>query len=463
MGDAQYVAPDQGLQTRRMWRFSAIVFTLLVLCVGWFLFYDGPPPDDEKMLPRWTMHDPGKPNPWADFLAGLDIPSMSKFDKLFPRVMSRPPGCEPEIRENLALQHLNLAAFDQLLLTDPATWRWPAGEKMTEVAYDTTIIGPPSAVAQMQRFRIHLLKFDGKMEEAVAHSLNLSRFGSGVQSTEGLLHPLFSGLMWQRLGEDALQDVLAGSSASPELLRKTLHQLQAIPLPSRADMQFAHKVEYLTFKNAVQKLDYARLADPVGTYRGSAAAPDPIKQFLYKKNRTLSGRLELDRPVVEALDRDWAEAYAAAIRAGEFSAAYKPKPVRGGIGIYLDPNFGGTSLLAMNIDSSGTLIARAMSVDALKRQTELMLAMRLFELEKGRLPAKLEELVPDYGASIPVDVFTGKAMLWNATLETVYSVGPGGVDDGGAIDPKRPPKGADVGMRYWWSKLPPPPTAATKP
>ena len=81
-------------------------------------------------------------------------------------------------------------------------------------------------------------------------------------------------------------------------------------------------------------------------------------------------------------------------------------------------------------------------------------------MEKGRLPAKLDALVPGYLAAVPEDVFTGKPMRWNAVNEIVYSVGENGMDDGGRIDVKRPHKGADVGMRYWWSK---PPVAAAAP
>jgi hypothetical protein len=67
--------------------------------------------------------------------------------------------------------------------------------------------------------------------------------------------------------------------------------------------------------------------------------------------------------------------------------------------------------------------------------------------------------VPDYLTSVPEDVFTGKPMQWDPVHEVVYSDGPNGVDDRGSINTKRPYKGADVGMSYWWSN---PPSAAPK-
>lgn len=460
MGNVPDHFPSQGRQTPRMWWAIGSVFILLVIAVSWILFYDGPPPDDGKMLPQWTPQEPGKPNPLEVFISGIDNAPLSELFKLPKSVRDRAPGSETALRAHLPRQEGNCNTFDKLMSTDIHTWQWPGAEKLPDARSAFPDFGWLGSVAQMLRCKIHLLKIDGKIEEAVALSLELSRFGAGVQSAEGMLYQSFCGQEWQRHGQEALREVLFEASASPELLRKSLRQMQAIPSSSRDDLQFAYKVEYLKFKNMTRTMTPGQILDTWNRGRGATATKNRLANFFYKRNRTLSTCLELEWPFVEALERSWMEAYATASGARKFSAYHTL--TKGRISPYLDPNFGGTSLL-FTLGDASVIIERAMIADALKRQTELMLALRLFELEKGRLPAKLEDLMPDYMTAIPEDAFTGKPMHWDTAHETVYSIGGNGVDDGGTIDAKRPHKGADVGMRYWWSQLPAPPAAPKKP
>lgn len=45
-------------------------------------------------------------------------------------------------------------------------------------------------------------------------------------------------------------------------------------------------------------------------------------------------------------------------------------------------------------------------------------------LGDGRLPAALQELVPQYIETVPIDPFNDKPMRWNASLQSVYSRRP---------------------------------------
>ncbi|MFO1491512.1 MAG: hypothetical protein U1F77_13235 [Kiritimatiellia bacterium] len=66
--------------------------------------------------------------------------------------------------------------------------------------------------------------------------------------------------------------------------------------------------------------------------------------------------------------------------------------------------------------------------------TRIMLACRLFELEKGRMPDKLEELVPELLPTVPADPFDGKPMRYDARRKVVYAVGPDLIDSGGSTN-----------------------------
>jgi hypothetical protein len=70
--------------------------------------------------------------------------------------------------------------------------------------------------------------------------------------------------------------------------------------------------------------------------------------------------------------------------------------------------------------------------DALLRLLKTDLALRLFRQERGRVPERLDELVPKYLAAIPVDPFSNQPLVYRRgdTDYLLYSVGADGEDNG---------------------------------
>lgn len=79
--------------------------------------------------------------------------------------------------------------------------------------------------------------------------------------------------------------------------------------------------------------------------------------------------------------------------------------------------------------------------------TDAAIAAKRFQMKNGRLPDSLDDLVPDFLPSVPVDPFDGKPMRFTKTKSAVivYSVSNDQNDDGGKID-DRPQ--LDYGTRY---------------
>jgi len=59
----------------------------------------------------------------------------------------------------------------------------------------------------------------------------------------------------------------------------------------------------------------------------------------------------------------------------------------------------------------------------------LALAARIAVLQGRPRPTREKDLVPEYFPAPPLDPFTGKAYLYDATRELFYSPGPDGIDD----------------------------------
>lgn len=72
-----------------------------------------------------------------------------------------------------------------------------------------------------------------------------------------------------------------------------------------------------------------------------------------------------------------------------------------------------------------------------RRMAGTSLAMRLYEVNHGRRPAALPELVPDYLPAVPLDPFDPNdemiRYLPEASPPILYSIGSNGIDDGGAV------------------------------
>jgi hypothetical protein len=82
----------------------------------------------------------------------------------------------------------------------------------------------------------------------------------------------------------------------------------------------------------------------------------------------------------------------------------------------------------------------------------VLLAAERYRLAHGRWPETVENLVPQLLVRSMPDAYYGKPICLRRFADglVVYSVGPDGVDDGGAIDPEPPSEGnRDVGCRLW--------------
>jgi hypothetical protein len=72
-------------------------------------------------------------------------------------------------------------------------------------------------------------------------------------------------------------------------------------------------------------------------------------------------------------------------------------------------------------------------IEATDACAEVAVAMTRFRLDHGAMPARLDDLVPDYLDAVPTDPFDGKPIRLAVKPDRwiIYSVGPDGVDNGG--------------------------------
>ncbi len=89
---------------------------------------------------------------------------------------------------------------------------------------------------------------------------------------------------------------------------------------------------------------------------------------------------------------------------------------------------------------------------ALLRCTVVGLALERYRDETGHWPAGLDDLAPGMLPEVPLDPFDGWPLRYKRLPDgvLVYSIGPDGQDDGGALNRKVPgASGSDLGFRLW--------------
>jgi len=97
-------------------------------------------------------------------------------------------------------------------------------------------------------------------------------------------------------------------------------------------------------------------------------------------------------------------------------------------------------------------VARA---DASRRVAQLAVAVARYQFHERRFPERAEDVIPKgFLQQIPTDPFTGEPLKLKATADgvVVYSVGPDGVDDGGAPLTEGQPQKGDIRVRIGGKK-----------
>ncbi|RBP45098.1 hypothetical protein DES53_10394 [Roseimicrobium gellanilyticum] len=419
---------------------GGLVFLLLGVLAYVILYHDGPPPDDAHLIPTWSERG-SNANPLAVFCKTLVGSSIKDWEKLKSEKRDLDEKSTPEARTFLATHTAEVAAFETLMQTDPATWQWPdaEGTGMYENPFTGRGATEIQALSLVLRSKALQLHEDGRTEEAVALSLQLARMADGLYGAEGASLHLLTAHSTQWGAQATLLKVGKADGVPPAMLREVLQQLGTLKGPSTEQFKKALKVDYAYLKDGIGKFSSREL-------RGIGNLPQHFEflaPWFFKSNQTLTLRVQLDTPVLTALDHGWSSMFSA-IEAREKSteALYEAEQWK----FFIYPNFVGRSAWLHELT-----LPRMRSRWNQHNELRLLLALRLHELEHGSLPDTLGALVPSYLPAVPTDIFSGTPFLWNAKLQVLYTVGKNGKDDGGTIDEERAERGLDWGVKYPWS------------
>ena len=108
---------------------------------------------------------------------------------------------------------------------------------------------------------------------------------------------------------------------------------------------------------------------------------------------------------------------------------------------WLDGNAMGVRLYGILTPAMADVLEQKCKEASAVAATRVLIALKAFKVQKGRLPETLDELVPEYLDAVPLDDFDGKPLRYNAEKKVIYSVGKDLRDDGGMTKEEQ---------KAWW-------------
>jgi hypothetical protein len=260
----------------------------------------------------------------------------------------------------------------------------------------------------------------GSHEKAFETALGLVRLGHAMEDSSG------GAINW-----------LTGSAAKIMGLRQLQAVVRRAVLPSAQFMTYLADLEPYGpngsgFTNAL-KLDYelwllnlrsmpatiATSTNALSATLGSVFASATV----FNLNRTMRMFADGNRAVLSAFERSY--------RQRPSFKKHRRDSYHRAVGMVLRRNAIGEFLFETMTPQWESFLRGKCLENATFAATKAVIALRCLQVEQGRLPQTIAELVPKYLSALPLDDFDGQPLRYDADRAILYSVGPDLEDSGG--------------------------------
>jgi hypothetical protein len=276
----------------------------------------------------------------------------------------------------------------------------------------------------IQIFFLHRAKKD---KEAFDRAVEIIKFGQRVENSGGpIIHytvgsGVKSGGLW------SIRQMLADTTLGQTDLVQAIGKLNGLG-PNREGLTNALKLEYEIQRNLVDDFAAGKIPDTTNSAFVRAMTSAGMKAFLNAK-KTKMEFAQGDRFLF-----------------GYFSKPYAEIPWSNRPNMNIETNDDLVQRLASGnavgdglytmVDWSLESLAKGKSREAVNvTATQLLLALKIYKMQHGKLPDSLSELIPEFFPQVPLDDFDGKPFRYLPDKKIIYSVGPC-LKDLDGIEPK---------------------------
>jgi len=412
---------------KRRWLMRSLIFlgasvALLGLgLVGWVAYAsrDIPAPDvSDLMLPRIKV--PADKDAYTHFDAAADALVWPKDEKPMKDFLADKPADEAALREWVASNHEALAYIKMGLACEVCVG--PQERRLDA----TCPIGQWGKLQKLLRVKEKLHQRAGERAEALTVCMDILRFADlALLNAESHTMWLF-GVSALADGLLQLEGLVMDAPATQAELAKLLEAMNAIR-PVMQDLARATKGQYTMVEEFIGRLERAEMGrtEVIGWNVESWARNALMKAYIFQPNRTRLAAASVYRAELRNVGRCLAEMELERKNIGLTEEESKFELIR-------RPNMIGRVLLASLVGTGDRLQWHNCRQECNIAGVRLMLALRLFEMREGHLPADLEELVPVYLTEVPRDPYDGKRFGYLPEKRLVYAVGQDLKDSGGS-------------------------------
>jgi hypothetical protein len=254
------------------------------------------------------------------------------------------------------------------------------------------------SLAALQLVKCLAGKNDENLDEAFAQTVVLLKVGSLIQKGKGLISNYIIGAYYKNLGYQSLDLLLKDKFMNSELTAKIKDVVE--------DGSYHEKALVDTLKTELS-FAFAQIESMAGKYRN---------RWLFKPNQTKRIFDEEFSVMINHMDSSWVE-LSKQHPNGEsgFSKTYAklfPWENKYGKELYNQLRLSWKDIFYVKSKES-------FDHDA----TLALIQLKKFANDQGRLPQRLNELVPVYLERIPEDPFDGKQIRYSPTAKTIYYIG----------------------------------------
>jgi len=260
----------------------------------------------------------------------------------------------------------------------------------------------------------------GKQSEAFDLSMKIVRLGQMMEDSGGPILHYLVGSAVKADGLKRLREMSAKTALPPRQLISYASRL-VVQKANPTGLTNAFKAEYGVSVKACEDIRSGKSwgTNSMAYQLAMSAGMKPV--FSLTKTKMLLARSS--RVCLESIPRPFNKMTLQELPLMPTNASVLRMMLKG--------NAFGEMWVDMMLPSWKHLLSRKCQENITVSATQLVLALKAYHSEHGTLPESLDELVPHYIASVPLDDFDGMRLRYSKEKKLIWSIGSDLIDSGG--------------------------------
>jgi len=346
-----------------------------------------------------------------------DYPNSYKWDDVIVKEIIE--------KNNKAFIYLN-NAFEKKYFQDPSF------SDLKNISYNTAVLAPLNPwreIVKLNYIKSLYLQKIGKDNDALKEAFNVIKLGDKIENSRCELVECLVGNAIKKTGFELLINLISKIKLSPFYLKSYIKELNSFSNNREGHIN-SLKIEYLLRANVVNNLkelsfNYKYDADEsyIKYLLLNLSIPKRVKNnYYFKPNKTKKILIEQYKTEIEKILLPCKNIY----------LENENKFIRNIYLALLTENAIGKIIIDSGSLSYNSIHNKICNIELLGSIAKTILAIKAYELNTGYIPENLNELIPKYLDSIPIDPYSGNIIKYMPNRKLIYSLGFDRIDNGGS-------------------------------